>query len=254
MLEKRLSITQALLWILASMVFGTGGTWALHRHHLAKQATRAIQRDSPLLWIAQTGAQCEGLQTTYLAQLLDLSCDRPTRCGAFDLDKARVQLLNSPLITDAQLRLLNPHTLQITYQVRRPIAWVYDFENRAMDASGAIFPVSPFLSPKQLPEIYLGVHSMEQVAVQTKRVELALALLALAPKLRTVRRIDVANAFESSLGRQQIVLVLDDAILRLSPRTYAQQLGNYLKLREHLKPSRTVRVIDLRVDDLAFLR
>lgn len=103
--------------------------------------------------------------------------------------------------------------------------------------------------------------------------------------LFNVRRIDVSNAFEESLGRREIILYAEDEVLathlekelhfifprliRLSTKNYAQELANYLKLREQLlekeqkqltipdsEKCRVVypqKVIDFRIPQLAFI-
>jgi hypothetical protein len=176
--------------------------------------------------------------------------------------------------------------LFIDYTAREPLAWLFDYENTAIDEEGYLFPVSPFFTPKNLPEIYLGCapFSNWHIAPSDKKLHLAFKLLTLlsAPAYKDlfkVRRIDVSHAFASSYGSREIVLILEDELykneqvlslprlLRLSTKNYTQDLGNYLKLREKLLEKEEAEmqkgplhahlgetIVDLRLPELAFIK
>lgn len=214
--------------------------------------------------IIQTGPKKAALKTEYLAELLQISLDKPLSALTFDLHAARRKLLSSPLIESATLRLIKPATLYIDYVAREPVAWFYDYENVALDKKGYPIPFSPFFAPKNLPEVYLGAEAFGKTPSDSRlpsvnwnrplsgaSAELALNLLAIFQdhKIReklSVSRIDVSNAFADSYGAREIVLLTEDEIihnkvsylfpkmLRLSTQHYLQDLGNYLKLRESL--------------------
>ena len=126
------------------------------------------------------------------------------------------------------------------------------------------------LVPSSLPKIFLqstldfspfGMPSIDpdrptaqwNTPLRGKYLSLALEILNIVtePKvadLFSVKRIDVSNAFTESYGTREIVVITEDflirsingkevqfclpRILRLSTKYYAQELGNYLKLRE----------------------
>ncbi len=218
--------------------------------------------------IIQTGPEKEALKTVYLAELLGLSADTPKNIYALDLKKAEAALLSSPLIAKAKVKRLPPNTLYIDYEVHRPIAWVSDYANTAIDRSGYLFPIAPFLSPKEMPEIYLGLPPFESEAdsfgrsggrwrmpLQNRYLDLAFNLLQTfegspwRDGLR-IKRIDVSNAFAPSLGRREIVLITEEEIslkkenheiaftfpkvLRLAPKDWNQQLQNFFALRQNM--------------------
>lgn len=218
--------------------------------------------------IVQTGSEREALKTSYLAELLHLSVDRPISLYALDPKKCEEKLLCSPLIASAKVKRLPPGTLYIDYEVRKPIAWLSDYQNIAIDRKGYLFPVTPFFSPKNLPEIYLGLPAfgeMEdaqgraggswQAPLQNRYLHLALELLQYLEGspwkegLR-IKRIDVSNAFAPSLGQREVVLFTEEElsirqkereilcvfpkILRLSPKEYTQQLSHFLTLRRSM--------------------
>jgi hypothetical protein len=247
-------LVQSLTWVIGSALLITGGTYKglkiYHRQHRTTAQTYLCR-------IVQTGPQREALKTTYLAELMGISADRPVTVAAFDPLLARKRLLSSPLIKEAKVKLTAPDTVYVDYTVRQPVAWLYDFDNIALDEEGYPFPVSPFFSPKKLPEIYLGIRNFYWGRpLKVRNAELALTILQLLNRLSLqVKRLDVSKAFQPSLGRREVVLILDEQgftkALRLTPKNIAQELGNYLELRPKLPP--TAQIIDLRIPQLAFI-
>jgi len=215
------------------------------------------------------------------------------------LERAKERLLRSPLIARAEVKLIKPSTLYVDYTVRQPIAWLEDYSNAVVDKEGYLFPFAPFFTPKKLPGIYLGLSpfgmpptdldretAQWNTPLQGKYYSLALDVLNIVtdPKvadLFAVKRIDVSNAFSESYGTREIVVIIEDSIfkslngkelqvtipriLRLSTKNYAQELGNYLKLRQQLleeeskilsatAPARfKEKIIDFRIQQLAFI-
>lgn len=249
-------------------------TW-LYRHWIVRHQTDQQYR---LQAIVQTGPEKEALKTAYLAELLDLSLDRPISLYALDLSWAEARLRTSPLIAQATVKRLPPHTLYIDYTVRRPIALLADYHNVALDQEGYLFPLAPFLTPKQLPAIYLGLPPFGQdvggdglqggnwqTPLTGRHIQLALDLLA---KLHHssygetvhVQRIDVSNAFAKSLGQREIVLFLEEElevglgriaifpkIIRLSPKEYPQQLARFNLLRTKMEADYRVQLAERQI-------
>jgi hypothetical protein len=263
-----LSLVHSLAWIIGSSLIISGSAhWGMK--HFFKQKLEA-QGESPAViqTLVQTGPQREALKTEYLAELLEISADNPPLVSTFNLKEAAKVLRASPLIAEAQVKLLKPSTLYIDYTVRQPIAWLGDYENIVVDKSGYLFPFRPFFSPKNLPEIYMGLGPFAEESDDPKKpiaqwnepmggryIELSLTLLALLnePKIQelfVVKRIDVSKAFSESYGTREVILLIEDLItvytngeetqcifpkiLRLSTKNYASELGNYLKLREQI--------------------
>jgi cell division septal protein FtsQ len=293
-----LPLTHALAWIVASTLLISGTSHVILKHFLANRKHRALDAKYAICSMIQTGPQREALKTEYLAELIGISSDHPLSALTFNLNKAKQRLLRSPLISEAEVKLIKPSTLYVDYTVRRPIAWLEDFTNIVLDKQGYPFPFSPFFSPKNLPAIYFGLSSADSQRptvqwgepMHGKYVELALAILAIVtdPKVADlffVKRIDVSNAFAESYGTREIVIITEDTMicdsdgkevqfclprtLRLSTKNYAQELGNYLKLRPQLlegeKKISSIpdgsgpivrlkeKIIDFRVQQLAFI-
>ena len=260
-----------------------GGYWFWKQHGTGKLA----QEQYRISAIIQTGPEKEALKTAYLAELLGLSLDQSTNLYAFDIKKGENKLLASPLIANAQIKRLPPSTLYIDYEVRKPIALLADYKNTAIDAGGYLFPAAPFFSPKNLPEIYLGLPPFTAWHLQGPYLQIALEILQFleaAPWKEGLRikRLDVSNAFAPSLGQREVVLFTEEEIslrsggkevvctfpkiLRLAPKDYSQQLGNFFALRramiEDYQKQLTglkeggrfaPRIIDLRIPQLAFV-
>lgn len=255
---KKLPLVEAIAWIIGSTLFFTGGTYSIlknytkYRHQTRADPTYYLSR------IIQTGPQREALNTAYLAQLMQIAADAPINYGAFDISLAARRLCRSPVIKEATVKLIAPDTIYVDYTVRQPLAWLSDFTNVAIDEEGVPFPVTPFFSPKKLPEVYLGSDKLAwNSPIEGKEIELALSILKLISKLDfSLKRLDVSNAFAKSLGRREIVLIVEDKgfshHLRLSLKNYPQELGNYLELCPKLPPKS--HIIDLRIPQLGFIQ
>lgn len=301
----QLPLVQALSWILGSVFIISVSAHLGLKSYFTKKQQRARSAQYAISTIVQTGPQKEALKTAYLAELLNLSANRSPSSLTFNLRAAESALMASPLISEAQVKLIQPNALYIDYKIRQPVAWLYDYQNIALDKLGYPIPFSPFFSPKNLPEIYFGLSEFGTPTEDPERptanwgkpldgkyVNLSFSLLRLLddPQIRDVfqvGRIDVSNAFAESYGTREIVLIVEDTIackkgdkeyhfifpkiLRLSTKNYAQELGNYLKLRQQLvdKESQEVqktpldqlvspirkkeKIIDFRIENLAFI-
>jgi len=265
-----------MVWSLRKVLFYVLGSASLvaglfvFGHHFLARSKKEKAKDSQYLIkaIIQTGPEKEVLQTAYLAELLGLSSDLPTNLYAFDVKEGEKKLLSSPVIAAASIKRMPPNALYIDYEARKPIALLGDYSNAAIDKEGYLFPVAPFFSPKEIPEIYLGllkVGKMEDSYVkkggfwgerlQDKYLSLAFEILqflegsAWKEGIR-IKKIDVSGAFAPSLGQREIVLFTEEELvlcrkegpiccifpkmLRLSPKDYAPQMLNFLSLRKKM--------------------
>ena len=142
---------------------------------------------------------------------------------------------------------------------------------------------APFFSSKKLPEIYLGEEGVKEsfaekkpsfeTPLQSKYTELSFQILTLltdhGKDLFMIKKIDVSHAFAQTLGKREIVIILENTLpegisthfLRISPKEFAKELANYLSLRPRLLESENLekgavkqKVIDLRLSKLAFIK
>ena len=154
--HEKLHLRKALLWILLSVFFITGSSAAALVYFQYVREKQKLDPANNIVAIVQTSSDVEGLRTVYLAELLNLSVDRPTNLYSFNSKEARQKLLSSPLIKDANVRKIRPGTCHVDYTLRKPIAFIGDYTNTAIDANGVVFPFKPFFTPKILPSLYLG--------------------------------------------------------------------------------------------------
>lgn len=271
------------------LIVGAIASVALISYRLVLNA-RLHDKDYDIDIIVQTGPKVEALSTAYLAELMDLCIDVKTNSYAFDSKKAERKLLASPLIKRAKVTKVYPNTVFVDYTVREPKAMLYDYLNCAIDEEGYLFPLSPFFTPKKLPEIYLGLLPFGQEDEFGKKggsfnkpldlgeIKLAFSIIDHFEKspLRLLR-VDVSNAFSDSWGRREIVLVIEDVdgsyrfsrILRLITQNYEDDLQRYTLIRTKLIEDALAKmdlnerktiikgpglIIDLRIQDLAYVR
>jgi len=291
--SSKIPLPKALLYILLSVVLVSGscGLALFYYQHIKEK--RFQDPDYEIIAIVQSTADVEGLNTVYLAELLNLSVDYPINFYQFNTKEAQRLLLKSPVIKEAMVRKIPPGTVHIDYSLRRPIGFLADYSNAVVDTDGVVFPLKPFFRPKNLPLFYLGQEEGEEqpiwgAVIKDNRTDLLFAVFDVVSRhccneMTLLRRIDISKAFAPSYGQRQIVLELEERctrmvdgqpalcsyprMLRLSPDNYQEQLSNYLVLRTHLKQQEdksqlvyaekilraNMMVIDLRLSDLAFI-
>jgi hypothetical protein len=263
-MESKWPLKKAMIVLVGSVMATCLLTFAGYTIYSGWKARRFESKRFTISAIIQTGSEKEALRSAYLSELLGLSIDCPKNIYALNLKKAELDLLSSPLIAKAKVKRRAPDTLYVDYEVRKPIAWLSDYRNTAIDSKGYLFPVAPFLSPKEMPEIYIGLPSFGKgedhfgrtggkwgEPLQNKHLKLAFDLLQTfegspwKEGLR-IKRIDVSNAFSPTLGRREVVLFTEEEILlnelsfvfpkilRLAPRDCAQQLQNFFALRRSM--------------------
>jgi len=282
------------LWTIALSTFLISGSAFLGLLYFNYMKSKRMQDASyNILAIVQTCSEKEPLKTVYLAELMQLSYDRVCNLYAFNSKKALNNLLKSPLIKQAEVKKIPPGTLWVNYVSRVPIAYLTDYSNTALDKEGVPIPFKPFFTPKNIPEITLGL-DLEQEASEglwgkplgAKNLKLALELYDCVSRIFSgeqvvLKKIDVSQAYASSYGQRQLIVIFDDLkkysgeetskqvqqphLLRLSTDNYRQELLNYRTLRKNpLLYDRLVSVpqtsaplppliIDLRVARLAFI-
>ncbi|MCH9608891.1 MAG: hypothetical protein S4CHLAM45_05910 [Chlamydiales bacterium] len=181
--------------------------------------------------IIQTGE----LPTEYLAEVLELSCDKPTLLSEFDLAWGREKLLATALVSEVSIKKKAPDLLSIDYTIRKPIAVIGNIQNTGIDKEGVLIPLLPIHFPKRLIQVILPPKKRvwgEQVAFDPNFLNPCFTHLDL------------------SHPREIVAHTIHGDLLRLEKST--QQLPLYYKLRaEVLKgPS----IVDLRLPDCAFIQ
>jgi hypothetical protein len=289
--KRLIPLRKALMWIFLSVIIISGSSYAGFLYY---RNLRDAQKRDPsfnIVAIAQGTLEPLRLSTTCLAELLDLSIDRPKNFFSFNTKEAEEKLIQVPVIRYASVKKIPPGIVHVDYDLRKPIALLADYGNTALDVEKVSFPVKPFFTPKKLPEIYLGLSEGEMEEgprwgkeLTGRKIDLAVFLLDLLSKNYAhswinISSIDVSKAFSPSCGERQIVVVLEEfsekkntpslqlksfrRILRLGTENYEEQLENYQTLQRHLSAEnhdrglsggeKDVSVIDLRLSNLAFI-
>lgn len=287
--SSHIPLKKALLWIILSLILVSGATGSALVYYQSLYEQKKEDSKYQIIAIVQSCSEGEMLKTVYLAELLGLSIDKPMNLYNFNNTEATKKLLDCPLIKNANVKKVSPGTLYIHYTLRKPIAFLADFTNTVVDMDGIPFPFKPFYTPKKLPEIVLGFSEISWGdPLQGKPIELAFSVLDFIEKhvldtTSRLSRIDVSQAFASSCGQCQIIVVIEDRItkevaghsklclspriLRLSPASFKEQLGYYIVLQNHLRTKDVQEkswaegdifkikptIIDLRIPKLAFI-
>lgn len=284
--SPRLPLWQSIFWIVGSALFVSGTAHKVLQNSWGKKEKNQEKVKEMVSFIVQTGLQKEALHSDYLAELLDLSQDRPTLFQEFNEGEAQKKLLSSPLFQEARVRKISPNMVYIDYTVRKPFGWSTDFVNVALDREGYLFPMSPFFSPKKLPEVYLGKEAISGIYGETqpsfelplkgKFVDVAFRVLecfkGCEKDFFRVKRVDVSQSFFPTLGKRGITVMVENEypnfvfsthFLRLSTASFSKEIANYLNLRPHLIELEEQKiqkgeklpdkVIDLRLSQLAFI-
>lgn len=261
--KDEMPLSKSLLWILLSTLIVSGSALMGTLYYFNTKAMRLQDKQYHIVAIVQHCPQSESLKTSYLAELLDLSIDKPINLYLLDKKEAEAKLLASPLIEEGTIQKMRPGTLYIKYKRRTPIAFLGDFTNTGMDDKGNLFPFQPFFTPKRLPVFILGSQgSWGKPIEKIERLELAKHVLQVFEGIHPclyVKQIDVSNAYTESHGQRQIVVLLSSLThsqtiyLRLHPELYAQNIADFRLLQSKLDLSQPSMVLDFRIPQLAFI-
>lgn len=217
----------------------------IYYYRLYANARAADLAQVPVQIIAQTGPEKGALKTDYLAELLGL-----TGSNAPFLQSEK--LLESPLIKQVELERITPGILSVDYSLRKPYVFLGNYHNIALDREGIPFPFFPFYTPKNMPVIYLSETDVRWHA-PIKNRELAFEILNFLEDrigLFDVKSLDVSRAHHPSLGRREVVLVVGQHTLRLTPLNYQDEMERY----KRLECAEGDLIIDLRLPKLAFIK
>lgn len=280
--NSKMPLSRAILWVLVSTLFISGSAFMGWLYYLHMRERRLNDDQYRIVALIQSSPQADVLKTVYLAELLNLSVDRPVNLYQFNTREAVETLLKSPLIKEVTVRKILPGTLYIDYQMRTPIAYVGDFTNTVIDGEGYLFPFRPFFTPKRLPTLYLGLDKEEckwgSCLKDLPSIQMAFDLLCHFQQLQQdqfcLQQVDLTQAQADSYGQRQIVMVVEDSnqdqakfssnqliFLRLSSEHTDQDLVNFLTLQRALFEKYEGKmaknqgiVVDLRIPHLAFIK
>ncbi len=228
------------------------------------QERRASDEKFNIVAIYQKSNTSDTIPSVYLEELLGLSCDKPTNVYAFSCKKAERKLKSLPLFKDVKVKVAKPGVVFIDYEMRKPFARIADFENMVISEDKYLFPLAPFMSPKNIPNIVLG-------QIDDKRVDFAFEILKLGqqicPTSCTILHLDLSSAFIEKANRE-IVLTIEEGkpnlatncyLVRLPLKNYENSLNIFFKLKGALlslqeKSLAKQFVVDLRLANIALVK
>lgn len=263
----RYTIAEAALRVLLSVILISGSAWTAWFVYRSFWSLRAEDPKYRISAIVQTGPEKEALPTQLLAELLGLSADRYRNLYQFDLQNAEKTLMAFPVIAEAHLKRIPPETLFIDYTVRKPIAYLLDYSNTAIDAEMVAFPFSPFYSPKKLPWVYLGLGPEvsfrwgDRLPDLLKEKILRIFTLARSVPGIQIKNVDLSRADSLSLSEQRIVLTVEEwtdagkkveKTVILNPDAIEEGWTRYLSVKawEGWQKAEQGTVLDLRILEL----
>lgn len=266
-LSTKIPLAKALFLIFLSTLLLSGTSWSVFFFIKYFYHSRWENEHYNIVALVQTGPERESLKTSYLAELLGLSSDQPANIYHFDLGEGQKKMLDSPLIKSAVLKRITPGTLYVEYAIRRPVAFLEDYSNTAIDEEGVLIPFKPFFSPKKIPKIYLGLENdyeaMWGAKIRDEKLKTAFGVLneavPLAEKNRlAIESVDMSQWLAKSYGQRQIVLKLvsEDGVkffLRLNHRDFIKNLRQFSRLDKVPIGQSKLLIFDLRIPHLAFM-
>lgn len=281
MAPYKYSYTKALLWILLSNFLVAALFFLSFSNASYERLKNAADPKFNIHYLMQTGPEKEQLKTEYLAELLSLSQDEPVNVYQYPILEAQNKILKNPLFKTVSIKRVSPDTLLIDYTIRKPIAFLYNRSNTALDSEGKLFPFSPFYTPKKLPWIYLNeALFFKNEAIWGKNLtfgEDKLKPISLFNEIKkyalqfdlNLSSVDFSKIEESIFAKREIVLMATTNIsykndpqklffIRLPVydlKEAFEKLGSlkkYLQMRERDKKS--IYILDLRQKELVLFK
>ncbi len=263
--KNKLSFSKAFFYIALSTLIFSGipaFIWSSYCYH---QKERIQNPRYIITELAQTGPIKEALKSEHLEEILGLSSNNPQNMFTFDIKEAEDRLIKSGVIKKANVSIEEPSTVLVEYTAREPVAYVADYSNLVMDSEGALFPLIPYYTPKLLPKVYFGIkiEPMVYSKFEDEKFEVAQKILSFFEKLnlssQTIQNIDVSNLRASTVGKQEIIVVLTEELgrknyiryLRLSCDNYLDEIEHYLSLKQMSMPDDLI--VDLRLLPCAYI-
>lgn len=279
MKHNKLSLSRSIIWILGSTLLISGSSAMAWLYFLQMREKRLNDDQYRVVAIVQSSDRPEALKTSYLAEVLELSVDRPVNLYRFNLKEAERKLLNCPLIKKGSIKKILPGTLYIQYELCHPCAILGDCLNTAMDKKGNLFPFKPFFTPKNLPVLYLGEEAKDQFkwgsTLNKDSLDLFIELSKIFEKKDLgyflIKQVDLSQVQAESYGQRQIVIALQEMntvgvstkhqrkiYIRLGVDHYQQGIENFYQLFQKFfkngENNINEMIVDLRIPHLAFVK
>jgi len=180
-----------------------------------------------------------------------------------DLSKIQKKLEEFPIFKHVHAEFTPIGELLVSYELRKPVLALKDYAQLGVDAEGMIVPIAPYYSPKRLPEVYLGLKTIEWNRAQ--QVNQALDIMAYfdhhALETFTLKLIDLSRLTHSIPSHREIIVTISifnkNHYLRLNPQHVDRALHRYMRLFKEAKLKNQLHesiIFDARITKFATLK
>jgi len=187
----------------------------------------------------------------------------PLKIKRLDAKKIEKKLRDFPIFQDVDVEFTPQGELLVTYDLRKPLFYLRDYNNCALDFEGRVLPLVPFYSPKKLPHIYLGLQRL--LWNQSHDIELASSIIRYFNhdrlQLFELKLIDLSKLKALVPSHREVILTLSISghlhYLRINPGHWHRALNRYIRLFEEAKLSKTLDqdvIFDARISKFATLK
>ncbi len=264
----KLPLIKSIFYISLSVFFISGSAATALLFY--KEQNKQKQKDPKytIVAIVQTGPDRDRLKTVFLSDLLELSIDKPQNLYSFSLSEAKKKICKCPVVKSCNLKKISPGTLYVEYSIRKPIAYIGDFSNTAVDAEGIMIPFQPFFSPKRLPKISLGMPYYKAIDngmpwgshINPPEFTIFAEIISALERCSDLRvdHIDLSNIFMESPGKKEIIVELSDhskgelpITLRLNAQKFLHSIEAFFTMRSQLTVGYSI--VDLRMQPIGLI-
>ncbi len=262
---EKLPLKTVCTCIIVSVVVVWGTLFALWQFYREVKGRRATAQRYAISVLIQKSHTTDTVPTDTFSELLGLSADQPTNMYSFDVEEATSKLMACGSFKTVSIDLLEPAAIVVDYELRRPVAYLADFENAAIDATGYVFALSPFMTPKNIPQFVLQKGSQMEWNQRLSGSHIDLAMNAhkyldfIKPADVALIKVDVSRAFLKTASREIVVVVAmnnTSVYLRLHPATYKERLREFFLLVPSMQQLalKDQEIVDLRLPHMALVK
>ena len=110
--KKIIPVHQAFAWVFLSTVLVSGSAIAALQYYKHVRGKRFHDEKYNIVAIVQSTSGNEAVKTVYLAELMELSVDKPVNLFQFDSDEAQKKILNQQIQNQITEKLRNTSIIQ----------------------------------------------------------------------------------------------------------------------------------------------
>lgn len=180
-----------------------------------------------------------------------------------DIGKINSKLESFPIFKKVEAVFSHQGQLEIYYELRTPYAYLKDFSQLALDQEGYVIPANLFFSPKKLPFVYLGLHSITWNSSHDMTLvkQIIDAIAPFENQTLKLELIDVSLLSHKLASHREVVVTVSynkhSHYLRIKPQLVDLAISRYVQLfhEKHLGSTLDQDLIfDARISKFATLK